>query len=117
VRAAGDAGWVQVPEGHVGGQDVVRVAVEVVTGPVVPHRGAGIGVTGGDLHVAQAAGYPWPGLFIAISRYSHPLPAESVRARIAPSRWPMVPRSAYTAAAGSAAIAVARGRGLASVPG
>ena len=33
---------------HVGGQDVVRVAVEVVAGSVISHRGAGIGVTGGD---------------------------------------------------------------------
>src|SRR5215831_10867186 len=32
--------------GHVGGQDVVRVAVEVVAGPVVTHRGAWIRVAG-----------------------------------------------------------------------
>ena len=29
------------------------MAVEVAAGPVVPHRGAGISVSGGDLHVAQ----------------------------------------------------------------
>jgi len=39
--------------GHVGGQDVVRVAVEVVAGSVVPHRGAQVGVAGGDLDVSQ----------------------------------------------------------------
>jgi hypothetical protein len=38
--------------GHVGGQDVVRVAVQVLAGPVIPHSGTGIGVTGGDLDVA-----------------------------------------------------------------
>jgi hypothetical protein len=31
------------------------VAVQVVAGPVIPHRGAGIGVEGGDLHVAQVS--------------------------------------------------------------
>src|SRR5690349_20781582 len=40
---------------HVGGQDVIRVTVQVVAGPVIPHRGAGIGVAGGDLHVAQVS--------------------------------------------------------------
>src|SRR5215469_16888284 len=39
--------------GHVGGEDVVRVAVEVLAGPVIPHRGSRIGVAGGDLDVAQ----------------------------------------------------------------
>ena len=29
------------------------MAVEVVAGPVIPHRGAGIGVTGSNLDVAQ----------------------------------------------------------------
>ena len=39
--------------GHVGGEDVVGVAVEVLAGPVVAHGGAGVGVAGGDLDVAQ----------------------------------------------------------------
>src|SRR5262249_51121697 len=39
--------------GHVGGQDVVRVAVKVLAGPVVAHRGARIGVPGRDLDVAE----------------------------------------------------------------
>jgi hypothetical protein len=39
--------------GHVGGEDVVRVAVQVLTGPVVPHSGARVGVTGGDLDVPE----------------------------------------------------------------
>ena len=43
------------PGRHVGGQDVVRVAVQVVAGPVIPHRGARVGVTGSDLHVAQVS--------------------------------------------------------------
>ena len=39
--------------GHVAGEDVDGVAVEVAPGAVVPGRGAGIGVPGGDLHVAK----------------------------------------------------------------
>src|SRR5258708_16792370 len=38
---------------HVGGQDVIRMAVEVLAGPVITHRGAWIGVAGGDLDVPQ----------------------------------------------------------------
>jgi hypothetical protein len=38
---------------HVGGEDVVRVAVQVAAGPVVPHRGSRVSVAGGGLHVAQ----------------------------------------------------------------
>jgi hypothetical protein len=38
---------------HVGGEDVVRVAVEVLACPVIPHRGTRVGVAGGDLDVAQ----------------------------------------------------------------
>src|SRR6266487_1349253 len=38
---------------HVGGEDVVRVAVQVLAGPVIPHRGTRVGVAGGDLDVAQ----------------------------------------------------------------
>jgi hypothetical protein len=34
---------------HEGGQDVVRVAVQVAAGPVIPHRGARVGMAGGDL--------------------------------------------------------------------
>ncbi len=29
------------------------MAVEVLSGPVVSHGGSGVGVAGGDLHVAQ----------------------------------------------------------------
>src|SRR5580692_1684079 len=39
--------------GHECGQDVVRVAVEVLAGSVIPHRGARIGVPGGDLDITQ----------------------------------------------------------------
>src|SRR6266508_2997213 len=39
---------------HVRREDVVRVAVEVLAGPIVAHRGARIGVARGDLHVAEA---------------------------------------------------------------
>jgi hypothetical protein len=39
--------------GHVGGEDVVWVPVEVLAGPVIPHGGAGIGMPGGDLDIAQ----------------------------------------------------------------
>jgi hypothetical protein len=39
--------------GHVGGEDVVGVPVEVLAGPVVAHGGAGVGVPGGDLDIAQ----------------------------------------------------------------
>jgi hypothetical protein len=39
--------------GHEGGEDVVRVAVEVVAGSVVAHGGARVGVAGGDLDGAQ----------------------------------------------------------------
>src|SRR5665647_1875067 len=38
---------------HVGGEDVVGVAIEVLAGPVVLHGGAWVGVAGGDLHVAE----------------------------------------------------------------
>ena len=31
------------------------MAVEVAAGPVIPDRGAGVGVTGSDLHVAQVS--------------------------------------------------------------
>ena len=40
--------------GHVGGEDVVGVAVEVLAGPVIAHRGAGVGVPGGDLDTETA---------------------------------------------------------------
>ncbi len=36
-----------------GGQDVVRVAVKVLAGPVGTHRGPRIGVAGSDLDVPQ----------------------------------------------------------------
>jgi hypothetical protein len=37
--------------GHEGGEDVVRVAVEVLAGSVVAHRGARVGAAGGDLDI------------------------------------------------------------------
>jgi hypothetical protein len=40
--------------GHVGGEDVVGVAVEVLAGPVIPHRGARVGVSGGDLDIRRS---------------------------------------------------------------
>jgi hypothetical protein len=39
--------------GHVGGEDVVGVPVEVLAGPVIAGSCAGIGVPGGDLDIAQ----------------------------------------------------------------
>jgi hypothetical protein len=39
--------------GHIGGQDVVRVTVQVLAGSVIPHRGARVGMTSRDLDVAQ----------------------------------------------------------------
>src|SRR6266516_3001000 len=38
---------------HVGGEDVVGVAVELVAGAVVAHGGPWVGVAGGDLDVAE----------------------------------------------------------------
>ena len=38
---------------HVSGEDVVRVAVQVLAGRVVPRSGARVGVPGGDLDVAE----------------------------------------------------------------
>lgn len=40
--------------GHVGGKDVVAVAVEVLADPVVAHGGFGVGMPSGDLYVTQA---------------------------------------------------------------
>src|SRR4051812_7295866 len=39
--------------GHVGGEDVVGVSVEVLAGAVVAHGGAWVGVAGCDLDVAE----------------------------------------------------------------
>ena len=39
--------------GHVGGEDLVGVAVEVLAGSVVAHGGARVAVADGDLYVAQ----------------------------------------------------------------
>jgi hypothetical protein len=39
--------------GHEGGEDVVRVAVQVLAGPVVPHSGVRVGVAGSDLDVPE----------------------------------------------------------------
>jgi len=43
--------------GHEGGEDVVRVAVQVLAGSVVPHRGAQVGVTGSGTRTILA---PFP---------------------------------------------------------
>jgi hypothetical protein len=51
-RAAGTRGW-SGAGGHEGGEDVVRVAVEVLAGPVITHRGTRVGVAGGDLDVPE----------------------------------------------------------------
>jgi hypothetical protein len=51
--------------GHVSGQDVVGVAVEVLAGPVVAHGGARVGVAGGGPRTRAdsfARGSPWPWL-------------------------------------------------------
>jgi len=42
--------------GHVGGEDVVGVAVEVLAGAVVAHGGAWVGVTGGIAINAKSFG-------------------------------------------------------------
>ena len=39
--------------GHVGGEDVVGVAVQVLAGSVIAHRGARVSVTGRDLDVPE----------------------------------------------------------------
>src|SRR5215475_2259753 len=52
-EAAGDAVLRSGAGGHISGHDVVRVTVKVLAGPVVAHRGAWIGVAGGDLDVPQ----------------------------------------------------------------
>ena len=41
--------------GHVSGEDVVGVPVEILTGVVVAHGGLRVGVPGGDLYVAEVA--------------------------------------------------------------
>ena len=47
------SGWLAGGAGDEGGDDVGGVAVEGDPGPVVAHGGAGVGVAGGFLHVAQ----------------------------------------------------------------
>ncbi|MFG1891681.1 hypothetical protein ACGFIR_27890 [Micromonospora sp. NPDC049051] len=42
------------PGGHIHGEDVVGVAVEVLADSVVAHGGSRVGVAGGDLYVAEA---------------------------------------------------------------
>jgi hypothetical protein len=56
--AAGDAGLVRC-RGHVGAQDVVRVPVEVLAGPVVAQRPR-ISVAGSDLGIPQV--HPAPSM-------------------------------------------------------
>ena len=52
-RSSAQSPWVggSGAGGHVGGEDVVGVAIEVLAGSVVARGGSGIGVAGGDLHV------------------------------------------------------------------
>lgn len=40
--------------GHGGGENVVRVAVQILASPVIAHRGAWVGVPGDDLDIPQA---------------------------------------------------------------
>src|SRR5690242_14562815 len=47
TRAGSGAG------GHVGGEDVVRIAVQVLARSVVAHGGSRVGVPGSDLDVAE----------------------------------------------------------------
>jgi hypothetical protein len=51
VASVGGFGW-SCSGGHIGGEDVVGVPVQVVAGTVVSHGGAWVGVAGGDLDVA-----------------------------------------------------------------
>src|SRR5205085_12062691 len=53
--------------GHVGGQYVIGVSVEVLAGAVVAPGGAWVGVVGGDLDVAETdAGGGFGGLFAVL---------------------------------------------------
>ena len=52
AKDAGDAA-VSGTGGHVGGESVVGVPVEILAGPVIAGGRAGIGVPGGDLDIAQ----------------------------------------------------------------
>jgi hypothetical protein len=50
--APGDSG-LSGAGGHEGGENIVRVTVQVLAGSVVPHRGARVCVARGDLDIAQ----------------------------------------------------------------
>src|SRR5215468_12672902 len=52
AESAEDLGW-SGARGHVGGEDVVRVAVEVLAGAVITHRRAWVSVAGGNLDIPQ----------------------------------------------------------------
>jgi len=54
--------------GHVAGEDVVGVPVEVLAGPVIAHGRARIGVPGGDLDITQAN----PGIQTGRERFTNP---------------------------------------------
>lgn len=43
----------QVPEAMKGGEDVIRVTVQVLASPVIPHGGPRVCMAGSDLNVAQ----------------------------------------------------------------
>lgn len=85
-------GWLGAG-GHVGGEDVVGVAVEVGAGAVVPHGRSGVGVAGGDLDVTQIDA----GVVLAPSRIP-PSPIlrsrKKARPRLSPGpgcdQWPMI---------------------------
>jgi len=51
--AIAKAARVSGARGHVRGEDVVRVTIEVLAGPVVAHGRPGVGVPGGDLNITQ----------------------------------------------------------------
>ena len=98
---------------HVGGQDVVGVAVEVAAGPVVPHRGARVSVPSGDRSrlAFTGCGLSWlprrgwsglqlavmPGLLVAVT-------ASPRRAVPGWPRWPGLPGVCLAGQSGSGPV-------------
>ncbi len=62
--------------GHVGGQDVVRVAVQVLAGSVIPHRRTRVGVTGSDLDVAQVGASVEHGRDVGVTEHMRMCPGD-----------------------------------------
>ena len=52
------------------------MAVQVLAGPVIPHRGARVGVTGGDLHVAQVSASVEHGRDICVTEHMRMCPGD-----------------------------------------